>query len=219
MTVDHDDGGKTGIRHLRNLLNSLNKEGCRVVSHDVSDGAPTQLAFDSRPISVARRARPDYRLIANAKTLDGKLSVRGTILVHASTGIDKLSSLQGERIAFVGKDSWSGYHMPLQLLNNAGVTERRDTFFYVGNHVGTISMLLHSDVFVAVTAEPLARRWAQANNLAIVAVTDEVETGGWWMHKSVSKKQMRNCAHALIKLDRTRHKTLPAWIDGFVSAF
>lgn len=65
-------------------------------------------------------------------TLDGKLSVPGVILVHASTGTEDLSTLHGMRIAFVGKESWSSYYMPLQLLQDAGVTEQRDTFFMWG---------------------------------------------------------------------------------------
>lgn len=75
---------------------------------------------------------------------------------------------------------------------------------------------MHRDVLVAVIAEPLAQRWAKQNGLSIVAVTDEVETGGWWMHRSVSEKLTQNCTQALVILDQSRHKTLPAWIDGFV---
>ena len=215
VSIDHDDGGKTGDRHHQNLLTALNNEGCNVVLHDGSDDGLGQLLFDSRPVSLAKNDRLDYQLIARAKTLDGELSVRGAILVHASTGIESLSTLQGMRIAFVGKGSWSGYHMPLQLLQEAGVKEQMDTFFYMGNHVGTISMLLHSDVFATVTAEPLAKRWAEANDLSIVDVSDEVETGGWWIHRSLSEEKIKRCSSALGRMDRSQHKALPAWIDGF----
>jgi len=215
VSIDHDDGGKTGDRHYRNLLTALNKEGCNVVLHDGSGDGLGQLLFDSRPVSLAKNDRLDYQLIARAKTLDGELSVRGAILVHASTGIEDLSTLQGMRIAFVGKGSWSGYHMPLQLLQEAGVKEQMDTFFYMGNHVGTISMLLHSDVFATVTAEPLARRWAEANDLSIVDLSEEVETGGWWIHRSLSDEQIKSCSLALGSMGRSQHKALPAWIDGF----
>ncbi|MES9898385.1 MAG: PhnD/SsuA/transferrin family substrate-binding protein [Sedimenticola sp.] len=215
VKVDHDDGGKTGKHHMRNLLTALSEEGCSAIFHDASSEAPAQLLFDSRPVSIAKYERTNYRLIARAKTLQGELSVRGAILVHASTGIDDLNTLQGERIAFMGKKSLIGYQLPLQLLHDAGVTEQRDAFYYVDNHIGTLSMLLHSDVYVAVTAEPLARKWAEYNDLSIVAVTDEVETGGWWMHRSLSEEKMKRCAQALGGLDRSRHKALPAWIDGF----
>ncbi len=215
VTIDHDDGGKTGARHSRNLFTALNENGCSVIDNKDTGYGFGELIFDSRPVPLVKNDRPDYRLIAQAKTLDGKLSVRGAILVHASTGIEDLSSLQGMRIAFVSKKSWSGYHMPLQLLFESGVKEQRDMFFYVGNHVGTVSMLLHSDVFATVTAEPLAMRWAEANELSIVDVTEEVETGGWWAHQSLSDHEIYKCSQALANLNRSQFKALPAWIGGF----
>ncbi len=90
-----------------------------------------------------------------------------------------------------------------------------NTFFYVPNHVGAISMLMHSDVFASVTAAPLARRWAEANDLSIVALTDSVETGGWWMHRSTSKDQIKSCSTALSKMGPSQLKALPVWIGGF----
>ena len=213
VSIDHDDGGRISDSYMQDLLAALNNNGCETVLH-AGDG-PGQLLFDSRPVSIAKKDRSDYRLIARAKTLDGKLTVRGAFLVHASTGIEDLITLQGERIAFVGKGSWSGYHMPLRSLHDAGVKEQMNTFFYVGNHVGTVSMLLHSDVFACVTAAPLARRWAEANDLSIVALTDEVETGGWWIHRSLSEKKIKGCAQSLSKLERSQLKALPTWIDGF----
>lgn len=215
VEIDHDDGGKIVKRHVRNLVAALSKNGCSAVLHDRLTEEPAQLLFDSRPVSIARNERPDYELVAQAKTLNGELSVRGAILVHSSTGIDNLKTLDGERIAFVGKGSWSGYHMPLQTLHDAGVEEKMNTFFYVGNHVGTISMLLHSDVFVAVTAEPLAKRWAKANNLTVVAVSEATETGGWWMRRNQTEGVIKGCGQALEKLQRSQMKALPAWIGGF----
>lgn len=213
VSIDHDDGGRTSDSYMQDLLAALNGNGCETVLH-LGDG-PAQLVFDSRPVSIAKKDRYDYRLIARAKTLDGKLTVRGAFLLRASTGIEDLITLQGERIAFVGKKSWSGYHMPLRSLHDAGVKEQRDTFFYVGNHVGTVSMVQHGDVFACVTAAPLARRWAEANDLSIIALTEKVETGGWWIHRSLSEKQIKSCAKSLSKLERSQLKALPTWIDGF----
>lgn len=215
ISTDYDDGGRVGDSYMQTLLEALNSTGCNTVLHDGSGDGQGQLLFDSRPVSIAKKDRSGYQLIARAKTLEGKLTVRGAFLVHASTGIKDLITLQGERIAFVGKKSWSGYHMPLQSLHDAGVKEAMNTFFYVGNHVGTVSMLLHSDVFATVTAAPLARRWAEANDLSIVALTDEVETGGWWIQRGLSQEQIKSCAQSLNKLERSQLKALPNWIDGF----
>ena len=216
ITINHDDGGKLSKRHLRHLLDALSEAGCKAVLPEASD-APTQLVFDPRPVSVVMKQRPDYRLIARARTLDGELHVRGAILVHASRGITDVSSLKKEWISFVSKESWSGYHLPLQLLQQAGINESSNPFFFIGNHIGVVGALLHRDVHVAITAEPLARRWAEQNSLSIVAVTDEVETGGWWLQRSVPEKLTQNCSRAVMGLDGTRYKTLPAWIGSFVT--
>ena len=216
ITVNHDDGGKTGKRHMRDLLGALNEGGCNAILSGTITDAPVQLLFDSRPSYIVKKEMPDYQFIARAKTLYGALNVRGAILIQASRGITDLSLLKGEWIGFVSKKSWSGYLLPLQLLQEAGIDESSNTFYAIDNHVGPVSGLLHRDVTIAVIAEPLAQRWAGNNGLSIVAVSDAVETGGWWMHRNVSGKLTQNCAQALIKLDRSRHKTLPAWIDGFV---
>jgi len=218
LTINHDDGGKTSKRHLHDFLDALNKEGCDAISPNASTVSPAQLIFDSRPVSIVKNQRPNYRLIARAKTLDGALNVRGAILVHASTGINDLTSLQGEWISFVSKNSWTGYRLPLQLLQAAGINENSNAFYFVGNHVGAVSALLHRDVHVAVVAEPLAKRWAEQNRLSIVAITDNVETGGWWMHRNVAENLIQDCTQSLTRLDRSRHKALPAWIDGFVTS-
>lgn len=216
ITVNHDDGGKTGKRHMRDLLDALNEYGCNTILSDASTATQAQLLFDSRPTSDVKEQMADYRLIARAKTLYGATNVRGAILVHASRGITDLSLLKGEWIGFVSKNSWSGYRLPLQLLQEAGVNESTNSFYFVGNHVGAVSGLLHKDVLVAAIAEPLAQRWAKQNGLSIVAVTDVVETGGWWMHRNVSEIMTQRCTQAVTKLERPQHKALPAWIDGFV---
>ena len=215
VSIDHDDGGRTSDSYMDDLLAALNKNGCKAVLNHNKGINNAQLLFDSRPVSITKKDRANYRLIAQAKTLEGKFSVRGAFLVHASTGIENLITLQGEQIAFIGKKSWSGYHMPMKSLQAAGVKEQMNTFFYVTNHVGAISMLLHRDVFATVTAAPLARRWAEANDLSIVALTDAVETGGWWMHRNISKDQIKSCSTALSKLEPSQLKALPAWISGF----
>lgn len=214
--VNHDDGGKTSERHMRNLLDTLKQEGCDAIATDKHKTSPAQLIFNSSPASEVKKQKPEYQLIVRAKTLTGELNVRGAILIHASRGINDLKSLKGEWISFVSKNSWSGYLLPIQLLHKAGINENTNKFYFVGNHVGAVSALLHKDVLVAVMAEPLAQRWAKQNGLSIVAVTDAVETGGWWMHRSVSKSLIQSCTQALLKLERSRHKALPAWINGFV---
>ena len=216
IEINHDDGGKTGKRHRNTFLDALAREGCDGYPKDTTSDIKPQLLFNPGPITETGKSLPDYRLIARAKTVDGEFALRGAVLVHASTGIKDLESLKGEWISFVGKKSWPGYLLPKKLLKKAGITENSNQFYFVGNHIGAVSALLHKDVHVAVMAEPLAKRWAEQNDLSIVAVTEAVETGGWWMHQSVSEEQTRICAQALTRLNRSHFKALPAWIGAFV---
>ncbi|MET0118569.1 MAG: PhnD/SsuA/transferrin family substrate-binding protein [Sedimenticola sp.] len=217
MEINHDDGDRLDKRYIRNLLDALAREGCHGLPYSADSTAPAQLVFDPAPVSEARSLRPAYRLIARARGLDGEVTVRGAILVHASTGINDLASLKGEWISFVSKRSWPGYRLPIALLEKAGIDESSNNFYFVGNHVGAVSALLHRDVHVAVMAEPLARRWAEQNGLSIVAVTDEVEAGGWWLHRDVAEGLANNCIQALTGIGRSRYKALPAWIGSFVT--
>lgn len=215
LAIIHDDGGKSSERHLGNFLDALRDKGCHAIPAKETSIAPAQLVFDPAPVSIARKQRSDYQLIAKAKALDGSVKVRGAIVVHAATGVKDLELLKGKWTSFVSKASWPGYRLPIALLNEAGVNKDNTHFYFVGNHIGAVAALLHKDVHVAVLAEPLAKRWAEQNQLSIVAVTDEVETGGWWIHHTVSDNILKQCLSALTSLNRSQHKVVPAWIDGF----
>lgn len=214
VSINHDDGGKTSQRHLKNFLNALQAKGCHAIAYNDSN-QPAQLMFDPTPRTLASDSHPDYQLIAIARTLNDDTYVRGAIVVQDSTGITDLHPLTGSWFAFISKSSWAGYLLPLKLLNNANINENNSHFYFVGNHIGSAAALNHRDVQVAIIAEPLARRWVNQNNMSIIAVTEAVETGGWWIHQSISSGIKSQCTKALIQLKKSQHKVVPAWIDGF----
>jgi hypothetical protein len=215
VLINHDDGGKKSARHLNDFLNVLNEKRCHTSAY-IDSNQPAQLIFDPTPHTIASNIHEGYKLLAIAKTLNNETTIRSAIVVQASTGIADLASLRGSWIAFISKDSWPGYHLPVKLLNNVNINEDNSHFYFVGNYIGSAAALGHNDVQVAIIAEPLAKRWADTNNLSIVAVTQAVETGGWWIHKSISPKIAKLCTQALTQLDKSQHKVVPAWIDGFV---
>ena len=217
LALDFSDGGKNSTRHINTLLNHLQEMDCPAELSQTSDKKPPMLRFDPTPISEAKLHQRGYNLLAQAKTLQGKTQVQGAILVHASTGIHELSSLQGAWVSFITENSWVGYKLPQRLLKNADVTNANSNFYFAGNHVGALAALLHNDVQVAVIAEPLARRWADYNNLSIIAETKPIDTGGWWIREEVPLAIQKSCRDALVHLTRDKHKALPAWIDGFIS--
>lgn len=216
VSINHDDGGKTSQRHLTKFLKTLQASGCHTIAYNDSN-EPAQLLFDPAPRQIAFNSHPDYELIAIAKTLNGDTHIRGAIVVQASSGITDLETLRGRWFSFISKKSWIGYLLPLKLLNNVNINEANSHFYFVGNYVGSAAALGHQDVQVAIIAEPLAKRWANLNNLSIIAITETVETGGWWIHKGISSVVKSRCTKALTQLNKSQHKVVPVWIDGFES--
>ncbi|MDH5370107.1 MAG: phosphate/phosphite/phosphonate ABC transporter substrate-binding protein [Gammaproteobacteria bacterium] len=214
VLINHDDGGKKSQSHLSNFFNTLQATGCPAIAYNDSS-QPAQLLFDPTPHTQALKSHPGYELIAIAKTLNGDTNIRSAIVVQASTGITDLDSLKGSWFSFISKNSWSGYLLSIKLLNKANINKNNSHFYFVGNHVGSAAALNHRDVQVAIMAEPLAKRWAEQNQLYIVAVTDAVETGGWWIHKNISSDIKLQCTKALTQLKKSQHMVLPAWVDGF----
>jgi len=214
VLINHDDGGKKSQRHLNKFLNILESKGCNAKAYSDSS-QPAKLIFEPAPHTIAVNSHPDYQLIAIAKTLNNETTIRSAIVVQASTGITDLDTLRGNWFGFINKKSWPGYLLPIKLLNAANINKDNSHFYFVGNYIGSAAALGHQDVQVAIIAEPLAKRWAEVNNLAIVAVTEAVATGGWWIHKSASSKIKQQCTKALTQLKRSQHKVVPAWIDGF----
>lgn len=214
VLINHDDGGKKSQRHLNKFINILQEKGCHAIAYSDSSQA-AQLIFDPTPHNIAVSSHPDYQLIAIAKTLNNETSIRSAIVVQASTRITDLDTLRGNWFGFINKNSWPGYILPIKLLNAANINKDNSNFYFVGNYIGAAAALGHQDVQVAIIAEPLAKRWAEVNNLAIVAVTEAVATGGWWIHKSASSEIKQQCTNALTQLNKSQHTVVPAWIDGF----
>jgi len=214
VLINHDDGGVKGQRQLKKFLNILQEKGCHARAYNDAS-QPAQLIFDPTPYTIALKSHPDYQLIARAKTLSNNTYVRSAIVVQASTGITDLNTLRGRWFAFINKNSWPGYLLPIKLLNDVNINKDNSHFYFVGNYIGSAGALGHQDVQVAIIAESLAKRWAALNNFSIVAVTEAVETGGWWIHKSISSEIKQQCTKTLTQLNRSQHKVVPAWINGF----
>ena len=220
LSVRTGDGGQEKKRHLRKIRSYLSNKGCRVDVSFIDKESPTpreiDLEFSPEPLSLAKARLTGFHLLLQARTIENKTEMGGAILVIAATGVDKLNLIKGERISFVSTSSQSGYLLPLKMLEEAGVTPNSEQSIFVGNHVGSVSMLLHGDTFAAAAAAPLARDWMTINKeLAIVALTPLVETGGWWIHQRIAEAQGTLCAQAIAELSGSQLKAFPAWVGGF----
>lgn len=213
------DGGSTSTHALGALESALGGAGCPVSVTPLGAGHPptdsVRLLFDHAPLEAATPPAPGFRPLAQALAADGETTLRGAWVVPAAAGITALTTLANEPLAFVAPPSPSGHAAPRQLLARAGVTPQEWSIIQADDHLGALSLMIHGDAFAAAMAEPVARQWAEVNRLTILAVTEPVTTGGWWIHTSLPSDLATTCALALSRLTPAQRKALPDWIEGF----
>jgi hypothetical protein len=214
------DGGQQKTRHIRKLKTLLTSKGCpakvELIKNDTPTPSSTDLEFAPEPVSITKKRLTNFRLMAQARTIENKTKIGGAVITKKATGIDDLALLTKKRFSFVSPFSHSGYLLQIKMLKDAGVTPDPEQVIFVGNHVGAASMLLHGDTFAATVAAPLARDWLTINKeLSIVAQSPLVETGGWWINRRVSEKQALVCAKIISQIKGYKLKLFPSWVGGF----
>jgi len=220
MLIDSTEGGMVSERHLSRLQNYLKTNKCQLDS--VVYGNNGNIGFEHAFIfsPLEKKVPSNYRKILSIKTLNDQ-PLSASILVRNSTGIDDLKSLNNVHIAFLSEKSKLGYKQPKTLLNSQGARFHKDRITFTQSNVGAVSLLMHKDVFAAVIATPLAKKWASMNELKIVSQTAEIKAGGIWVDKSVDDLLIQSCQKALKNLDRTSRKkkktfdVFPLWINKF----
>lgn len=219
--IRQGDGGRTTLGARDTLAGALTAAGCpvQVALLGATDPPPAEaaLVYDHAPLTAGAPLGAGFRPLAQALTSSGATAVRGAVVVHQSVGLTSLTPLGGEPIAFVSPHSPSGYLAPRQLLDRRKVALQEERFVFVNDHVGALSMLIHRDVYAAVLAEPVAREMAAENRLVIVATTDPITTGGWWVREGLPAEEARACATALERLQPEQRLALPQWIGGFAA--
>ena len=143
-----------------------------------------------------------------------------TVLVKSSTGLTNLTGLKGQRIAYISEGAYMGRLVAEKLLSDASVQPRGNSIYLTGGYEGSMTMLLHGDVFAAVIAGPLANRWAKANDLTIVVESEPLDIGYLWIKASLPEDINTVCRNAMLSLQREsrrdkRMKVFPLWVEGF----
>lgn len=218
VVIRGGDGGSWRERHLKKLSHFLSEHHCpahvKRIAGDAVIPADTQLIFSPWPLKT-EQTKP-FQPLLRAQTIDGKRQVAGALLVQRTTGLDDLALLAGEPIAFVTAYSPTGYHLPMELLAKATVTPNSKNMSFARNHSGSVALLLHHEVQAAALAAPLAKEWSEDGELLVLAQSKAVETGGWWIHESITNRWSQPCQSALRDLSGSGLKPFPDWIGGFV---
>ena len=226
LYFDDTEGGQISSKRFIKLKKHLNKSGCSVnqvirASELTSERVLADVIFIPLKASTTSTSFDSLLYteeLKNSVVNSEPLTV--SILVRGSTGISNLASLDGVKFAFVSPNSLLGYQIPNQLLRESGVKTSNNNITFTGTSLGSISLLLHKDVFATVIPTPLAISWAKANDLTVVAKTKAVEAGSVWFKKSMNKKHMKVCKKVFTQLHRNKSnkrlaKLFPQWLNGF----
>lgn len=217
LKIDAAEGGRQSQTNIRALEQYFAGSGCTVQVMRKDDHTSADLFFNTSP--VAQAFEDEYqRLVAPATWQDYPLT--STLLVKSSTGITEAQSVAGQRIAFVSENAHLGRTIALQWLNAQGVDVAEDAEYLTGDYQGSMTMLLHGDVFSAAVAGPLAHRWAGANDLTLLYESKPQDIGHIWISKAVSSDRQQRCQLAFQELQREsrrdkRMRLFPLWLEGF----
>lgn len=214
------EGGSQAYRSTFSFEEYMAERGCDVKVSFVNNNVNgSVLYFSAKPLSIPLVDSKKYQRLAKIKTYQNE-PLTSAVLIKASTGVSDLKSVEGERLSVVSKRSYLGWSKIEMLYNDAGVSLDKNDIYEAGTYEGAIALLLHGDVFVAGLPGPLAKRWATANNLSIIAESEALSVGDVWIRGRVSDDQKQDCKEALVSLTRTnrrdkRMSVFPAWVEGF----
>lgn len=220
FSVPQGEGGSMSPRARQAFEQHMKESECpvRVESRAQNDEA-AEIVFSVMPASAAKAAAQSTTYHLAARTYENTpLTV--TVLVKANTGINSLESLEGERLALVSKTSVLGFEPVRELFADAGVDFNQNPLFITGSYEGVATLLLHGDVFAAALPAPLSARWAETNELSVVAQSLTPLAGYVTISDSVAVERRQACIKALQTLERTsprdnRMDVFPLWVEGF----
>ena len=220
LYIDTSEGGTVSNFRLQSLKKYLRLKQCSIdeisYGNKIADGSKFEFIFTALQPSLPKQfvKIADLKIIHNEK-------LSGSIIVRGATGINNIANLAGVHIAFLSPESITGYQLQQNLFKAALINHSEDKITFTQTNLAAISLLLHKDVFAAAIATPLAKKWAETNDLIIVATSKEVKTGGLWVQQGVSSDIIDNCAKAFVQITKAEAgnqkllRLFPAWLDSF----
>lgn len=230
FAIELQEGGRLTNKAVSLFESYMARQSCSVIVIEQPHQQPhnkqqPDLLFSVQPTRINSGNEADDHLYPNyepflmARTInDEPLTI--TLMTKSSANINDITSLQGERFAVLSQDAFLGGKLAIELLAKSGVDPSSNTLYQTGNYLGSISLLLHGDVFFAAIPGPLARLWKDSNKLSIIAESSNFQLGLLLIKKGMKKELRKNCQQALLKL-KPSHKRdkkmaiFPAWFAGF----
>ncbi len=222
LYVNVAEGGEISKRRQNHLQDYFQNSQCNIKLIDSGFKSAAESAADIVFMPLKQDMAQPYQQVFGLTVIDDHL-LSASILVRSATPISNIAELADVRIAFLSLESITGYSLQKALLNEAGVTLNKGLIRFTNSDLGAMSLLMHQEVYAAAVATPLAKKWAKANDLMIVAQSQPVATGGLWMKNGIALENKARCKDAFKKLfDKDQNskvknlaKIFPVWVKGF----
>jgi len=218
FAIDGSEGGRLSERNIGALEQFFELRGCAVHVVPLAELDGPDLVFYAS--EMKQQIRVGFEPLVVPATWQGS-PLTSTILVRAITGTSSLESLANQRIAYVSDNALLGRGLAEQALLGSGVKLTAREVYLTGDYQGSMTMLLHGDVFAAAIAGPLAHRWAKANDLTILYESVPQDIGRVWIRNELPDAVRLSCQDAFSQLKResrrdAKMRLFPLWLEGFV---
>lgn len=213
------EGGSDSKRAISSFEHYMADNNCASKIVFSSDEIAADIYFSTAPPLPPTEQQHEYSVLARATSYNNQ-PLTTAILIKSSTGISNLASVENERLSIISKTSYLGWQEVKKLYQNAGVAIDPGDLYITGTYEGAIALLLHGDVFVAALPGPMARRWATANALSIIAESKPLDIGHVWVSRKLPASKAHTCREALLALKRSNRRdkrltVFPGWVEGF----
>mgnify|MGYP001603149145 CR=1 FL=1 len=152
-------------------------------------------------IGIEPIVRPDYA---------GVSAYHGLVLVRADSSIQKVSDMQGKRLALVHPATFTGSLYPLYYFKTKGILDIKNYFskiFFTNSHENAILALLQNEADVAIVKDQVYFRMARKDpdiekNLTVVASSEPVPTNTFCVRKELDPAMKEKLRDLLCSLDK-----------------
>lgn len=136
-----------------------------------------------------------YRVLA--RPLVG--TMRSQIIVPANSTLHSLVELQGHEVAFASTVAFAGYHLPMDVLQRAGIAVRPR---FAGSIEGVLGQMLSGRAQAAAVSEEFAREYAAYKNLSyrVLWSSEEYPAIPIAAHPGVSPEKVAAVRKALLQM-------------------
>ena len=164
-------------------------------------------AFLGSMTYLLAHTRLGVQVLARPEGLDGASTSHGVIVVRTVSAIRSIRNMKGKRIAFVDRDTMSGYHLPLAYLKKRGVDHMTyfKEFYFAGTNEDVVYDVLDRKADIGavkntVLTELAVEDQGVRSELLILARTPDMPANGLVVRRDLGAPLKEKLKAALLNM-------------------